>query len=179
MLNLEREPELLEFWECGGGSDGEGSIPDHVATPAMGDGEELQLRSGKVVGSRWAAAQRKRTQAARARREARLALQQADAGPLTSPGPSTSPDPSSMTQSSSSSSSSRQLARREETSLQSLGPQQRHALVLAEKRSQKEEEIAVRARDWSYARKANKQKHDQAHGPLSWAKGGAHNLLPR
>lgn len=73
----------------------------------------------------------------------------------------------------------RQLSRRDEMGIQNIGPQQRKALVVAVKQAQKVEESASRASEWSYARKANKQKHDQAHGPLSWAKGGMHQLLPR
>jgi pre-60S factor REI1 len=63
--------------------------------------------------------------------------------------------------------------------LQNMSSQQRNALVVAVKRSQKEEAMARRAKEWTYARKANDQKHDQNYGALAWAKGGMHNLLPR
>ena len=160
MLNLEREPELWEFWERT--SDGEGNALNDVTTPGIEFGKELRLPSEKVVGSRWVP--QRRTKATRVR-DVCLALR-AD------PEPSTSPEPSKKQ-------SCRQLARRDEMSIQNIDSQQRHALVLAEKRSQKDEAVTIRAREWAYARKANTQKHDQSHGPLSWAKGGAHNLLPR
>lgn len=164
MLNMEREPELLEFWEPR--SDGEDDIPSNVAKASAGSGKELQLLSGKKVGSRADPRRRMRT------RDTSLILRN-DIEPSLSAS-SASPGPSEKQ-----SFGHRQLARREEMSLRNIDPQQRHALVLAEKRSQVQESVASRARDWSYARKANKQKHDQAHGPLAWAKGGMHNLLPR
>ena len=185
MLNLEREPELLEFWEYASDeegdapndivrpdselleswecrSDGERSTPSDVGRPAIETGNELQLLIGKVVGSR--RAPQRRTKPTRVR-DVRLALR-AD------PEPSITPEPCKEQR-------CHQLARRDEMGIQNIGSQQRHALVLAVKRSQKDEAVATRAREWSYAKKANTQKHDQAHGPLSWAKGGMHNLLPR
>ncbi|KAF1979551.1 hypothetical protein BU23DRAFT_522887 [Bimuria novae-zelandiae CBS 107.79] len=153
-LNLEREPELLDFWDER--SDGEDSALARVSN------NQLVLSSGKTMTSR--VSQQRRAKAMRAR-GTQLAL-------WAKPDQRASPRPPKEQ-------SCRQLARRDEMGLQSIGPQQRQALVLAVKRSQKQEEVASRASEWSYARKANKQKHDQAHGPLSWAKGGMHNLLPR
>lgn len=73
----------------------------------------------------------------------------------------------------------RQTGRRDEMGLIGVTSQQQRALIVAVKRSQNEEAVNKRAAEWSYAKKANKQKHDQNHGPLAWAKGGMHNLLPR
>jgi pre-60S factor REI1 len=160
MLNLEREPELLEFWDSK--SDEEENALDDVARASTEPGKELQLLSGKVVGSR-RALQRK-TKVARAKE-----VHSMSAADLESPSlPGSSKDQNY-----------RQIARSDEMGIQNISPQQRHALVLAEKRSQKDEAAANRARDWIRARKANAQKYDQSYGPLSWAKGGAHNLLPR
>jgi pre-60S factor REI1 len=152
-LNFDREPELLEFWEEK--SDGVGSSLRPV-------GPDMSCGNVKPTTSRLS--HQRRAKAARAR-GTRMLLQ-ANAEPTTSPRGYQEQ-------------SCGQLSRRDEMGIQNIGPQQRHALMLAVKRSQKDEETASRASEWSYARKANKQKHDQAHGPLSWAKGGAHNLLPR
>lgn len=141
-LNLDREPELLEFWEEKG---------DIVPVKAFSG--ELVLPSGRSAAS--GASQHRKTKAARG---TAVALR-TDTLPRNK--------------------DCRQLSRRDEMGMQSVGHQQRRSLVLAVKRSQKEESIASRASEWSHAQKANKQKHDQAHGPLSWAKGGMHNLLPR
>lgn len=167
MLNLEREPESLEFWETrsddGGQTDAEGKAKPNVSSSA----EKLQLLSGKVVGTR-NDPPLKKIKAVKAR-EMALALRTARQEPTD---PSISADPPKKQ-------IGRQLARREEMSIINISSQERHALVLAEWRSQKEEAIGKRASEWSYGRRANSQKHDQNYGPLSWAKGGMHNLLPR
>lgn len=155
-LNLEREPELLDFWEER--SDENGSSTGS-AKPDIGLREENAIRPKTSRLSH-----QRRAKAAKAR-GTRLLLQ-AEAEPATPPRGFKEKG-------------CRQLSRRDEMGIQNIAPQQRQALVLAVKRSQKVEETASRASEWVYARKANKQKHDQAHGPLSWAKGGAHNLLPR
>ncbi|KAI9711809.1 MAG: hypothetical protein M1820_001954 [Bogoriella megaspora] len=160
MLNLDREPELSEFWECR--SDEEGKSANDVARPGVRFTEGPLLLSGKVASSR--GAPRRRIKAPRAR-HTHLAL-------LADPEPSIPPGPSRQQ-------NRHQPALRDEMGLRNIDNQQRHGLILAEKRSQKDEAVATRAREWSYAKKANTQKHDQSHGPLSWAKGGLHNLLPR
>lgn len=129
MLNLEREPELLEFWECR--VDGVGNAAKNAGRSRMGSGKELQLL-GTVGGPRWNAQEKTR---ARRARDVRLALQ---AGLKLS----TSPEPPGKQ-------NSRQLARRDEMSIQNIDSQQRHALILAEKRSQKDEAMAKRANEWS------------------------------
>lgn len=145
MLNFEREPELLEFWERQANTE---SSTSNMVRPGTAFGQTVGLKSSHQGRLR--------------ARNARLVLQ---AGP--------------QLHEASTHQSCRQLARGDAMGLQNVSPQLRQALVLAEKRSQKDEAMANRAKEWTYARKANKQKHDQAHGPLSWAKGGAHNLLPR
>lgn len=161
MLNLEREPELLDFWENEHGEEGFG-LTNEERLKLKSSNVEVQLSSGKVVASRHVPS--KRVEAARVR-DVRLAL-------LAEVNVSTQPESPKQQ-------SRRQLARRDETSIQGVDSQRRQALLVAEKRSQKQEEVASRASEWSYSRKANRQKHDQTKGPLSWAKGGAHNLLPR
>ncbi|KAK7187265.1 uncharacterized protein CC84DRAFT_1078804 [Paraphaeosphaeria sporulosa] len=152
-LNFDREPELLDFWEERSDEDGSSLGP---VRPGL-ECEEVKPKTSRVSHQR-------RAKAARVR-GARLLLQTSAAPML--------PPRGRQEQ------SCRQLSRRDEMGIQNIGPQQRHALMMAVQRSQKVEESASRASEWSYARKANKQKHDQAHGPLSWAKGGLHQLLPR
>lgn len=156
-LNFEREPELSDFWEL------ERDTETKVAVQLDSDtGRELRLASGKTVTSktsRQPGLQTRRTG------QTRLALT-AGAEVLQ---PRILPAQPQY----------RHLIRRDEQGIQNINPQQRHALMVAIKRSQKDEAMASRAKELTYARKANDQKHDQAHGPLSWAKGGLHNLLPR
>ena len=160
MLNLEREPELSEFWEHK--NDAESHTTNVGIKPGTRVGQELQLHSGKTVVLN--TLRRQKPSAARARK-AHSAL---PAGPE----PSQSQSPPRHQ-------NHRLSARRGEEGIQNITSQQHHALVLAVKRSQKDEAIATRAKEWTYARKANNQKHNQAYGTLSWAKGGMHNLLPR
>jgi pre-60S factor REI1 len=160
MLDLEREPELMEFWENERSTEGFGITKEEKSK--LKSSMKVQLSSGRMVAPRNIPSRRFET--ARAR-DVQLAL----------PAEATAHTPPEGLKPR----SGRQLARRDEMSIRGLDPQQRQALLVAEKRSQKQEEVASRASEWSYARKANRQKYDQDHGPLSWAKGGAHNLLPR
>ena len=160
MLKFEKETELIEFWERESGVERDGL--DGTVSLGKRLRQELQPLSGKTPRSK--GYHRSKSQAMRAS-HVRLSLQAV----LEPSQPQNPPRYQSC----------RQLARRDEMGIRNISPQQRRALVLVEKRSQKEEAIATRAKEWTYARKANDQKHDQAYGPLSWAKGGAHNLLPR
>lgn len=74
--------------------------------------------------------------------------------------------------------SSRQLARREEMSLLGVSVQQRQALVLAEKKAQRSEAVARRAREWVSSKGANSQKFDQVDNQAKWGKQN-HKLQPR
>jgi pre-60S factor REI1 len=162
MLNFEKEPELCGFWECksyqGNGFTDTGT---NLQSRLL-EGPQLKLASGKTVTSKSCC--RSRTQATGAT-NLQVVLP-ADAKSSQPPEP-----PKIRT--------CRQLARRDEMGLQNMGFQQRKVLVAAVKRSQKEEATAMRAKEWTYARKCNDQKHDQSYGALAWAKGGMHNLLPR
>lgn len=162
MLNLEKEPELCEFWDRQSGQRNAFANSGANLTSRLEKSSRVQLVSGKIVTSK--SSGRLKTQATPST-SVRLALP-ADAGS------SKLPEPPRLH-------TCRQLARRDEMGLQNMGPQQRNALMKAVKRSQKEEEVARRASEWIYARKANDQKHDQNYGALAWAKGGMHNLLPR
>jgi pre-60S factor REI1 len=162
MLSFEKEPELCEFWECkshrGNGFANTGTNPQS----RLREGPQLQLASGKTVTSK--SSRRSRTQATRATNVQVTLPADAESSQL--------PEPPRLR-------TCRQLARRDEMGLQNMSFQQRNVLVVAVKRSQKEEAIAKRAKEWIYARKSNDQKHDQNYGALAWAKAGIHNLLPR
>lgn len=165
-LNFEREPELFEFWEPSSSSkDNEGG---HVFVKktngrASSSSQRLQIMSIKKARSK------------RKSHHSSPSLPPTDANQLIPHRRSTStsiplPTPPPI---------SRALSRRDELGLTHISPQARHALILAEKRSQKAQETVSRASEWVYARKANAQKYDQAHGPLECFKGGNHKLLPR
>lgn len=162
MLNFEKEPELSEFWERR--SDQETGLTDtrNKLKSRFGESQHLRLVFGKNASSN--SSRRPRTQAVQAR----------SIRPTLPAGAESSHLPESPRLR-----TCRQLARRDEMGLQNMSFQQRNALVVAVKRSQKEEAMARRAKEWTYARKANDQKHDQNYGALAWAKGGMHNLLPR
>jgi pre-60S factor REI1 len=74
--------------------------------------------------------------------------------------------------------SGRQLTRREEMGIIGVTDQQRQALFLAEKKAQRSEAVARRAREWVYAKKSNSQKFDQIDNQGKWGKQN-HKLLPR
>ncbi|KAF1924436.1 uncharacterized protein M421DRAFT_72495 [Didymella exigua CBS 183.55] len=160
MLNFEKEPELCEFWERRSGGGAHPTSPGTKLTRR--GGQELHLLSGKTVGSK--SFRRPKIPATGATNVC-LAL------PV---GPESSGhhDPSRHQ-------TCHQLSRRDEMGIQNISFQQRHGLVVAVKRSQNQEAMARRAKEWTSARKANDQKHDQNYGALAWAKGGMHNLLPR
>ena len=165
LLNMDREPELLEFWESPGWDDGDIAALEREH-PTELSATEIRFASGKVVGSRHAApatkkASRKRDLAARA---VRSGSEDAESSPPLAVGRQLA--------------SGRQLARREEISILGVSVQQRQALVLAEKKAQRSEAVARRAREWVYAKGANWQKFDQVDNQMKWGKQN-HKLQPR
>jgi pre-60S factor REI1 len=160
MLNFEKEPELVEFWECRSKAAEKcaKSISYHTTT---GTRKAKRLPGKMVMSSELCSPVDWRLQEPQTQQSSRVKQKPAIS--------------SSETQHR----ENRQVCSREKFGVQNISPEQRHALVVAFKRSQKDEAIARRAKEWSYARRANDQKHDQAYGALSWAKGGMHNLLPR
>ncbi|KAF2794393.1 hypothetical protein K505DRAFT_374655 [Melanomma pulvis-pyrius CBS 109.77] len=170
LLNLDREPELLDFWESPRGVDGDGAALEQEPPTSL-SATEIRFASGKVIGSRHAApaikkASRKRGLAMRAlppgSEDAELSLMAV--GPQLESGRQAAPG--------------RQLARREEMSISGISVQQRQALVSAEKKAQRSEAVARRAREWVYAKGANSQKFDQVDNQMKWGKQN-HKLLPR
>lgn len=160
MLNFEREPELADFWELGSGMEGRVRRPVFQTDPKGIERTRLlhekTVTSNRIGRPMLLGKRTRETQMVSQSTPERLQTQH-------------SPEPRKC----------RHLARRDELGVQNISSQQRHALVAAIQRSQKDEATAMRRKEWTYARKANDQKHDQAYGALSWAKGGMHNLLPR
>ncbi|KAF2397559.1 hypothetical protein EJ06DRAFT_515055 [Trichodelitschia bisporula] len=155
-LNFDREPELFEFWE--GMEDENGSENEDELSAT-----ELLTASGRVIGSR---------QTVSAAKKARRQSSTRTIGPLLASGAEAPLPPMGAR------SSGRQLARREEMGLVGVSPLQRQALVLAEKKAQRSEAVARRAREWAYARSANVQEFDQIDTKGKWGKQN-HKLLPR
>jgi pre-60S factor REI1 len=163
LLNLDREPELLDFWESP--FDGEGGAALEQERPINLSATEIRFASGRVIGSRHAtpAIKKASRKQALAMRALPPSSEEAESSLLT-----IAPQPAS----------SRQLGRREEMSIVGVSAQQRQALVLAEKKAQRSEAVARRAREWVYAKAANSQKFDQADNQMKWGKQN-HKLLPR
>jgi pre-60S factor REI1 len=168
LLNLDREPELLDFWEIPRLVDGDGAAALEQELPTDLSATEIRFASGRVIGSRHAApatkkASRKQGLAASTMRALPQGSEDAESSPLAF-------EPQLA--------SGRQLARREEMSILGISVQQRQALVSAEKKAQRSEAVARRAREWVYAKAANSQKFDQADNQMKWGKQN-HKLLPR
>ncbi|KAF2643175.1 hypothetical protein P280DRAFT_446488 [Massarina eburnea CBS 473.64] len=167
-LNLDREPELLDFWDS---PPGDGAVVLEQARPAQVSDTEMHLASGKIIVSRHGASATKR---ASRKWERGLATSTRALPPVSgaeSPPPSTSLIEPQLAP-------GRQIARREELGIIGISVQQRQALVLAEKKAQRSEAVARRAREWVYAQGANSQEFDQINNQRKWGKQN-HKLLPR
>lgn len=171
-LNFDREPELLDFWEM---------PPPSLDTTTQEQGQfhttsvsstELRFSSGKIIGSRHADAALKK--AATKKRRALLSPSPSTLQAL----PSASEDTSLPPLLDPHPPKSRQLARREEMSILGITAQQRQALVLAEKKAQRSEAVARRARQWAYDRAGNAQKCDQINTTAKMGRQN-HKLMPR
>ncbi|KAF3917598.1 hypothetical protein AA313_de0205013 [Arthrobotrys entomopaga] len=178
MLNLDREPELLDFWES---LDSLESEDEKVAEePVDISVTEKRGASGRVIASKHHS-----TPSANSKKPRKRTTQITEGLP-TATTTTTNNDPQSsaligtipVIEPLPQPSSSRQLARREEMSIAGLSPHQKQALVLAEKKARRSEDIARRAREWVYARAANTQKYDQIDGTGKWGKQN-HKLQPR
>jgi pre-60S factor REI1 len=163
LLNLDREPELLDFWESPPVVDGEAVLEQD--RPVDFSAPEISGASGRVIGSKHAIPAIKKASKKRGLAVGSLPSDSEDAE---SSALTIGPQPGS----------GRQLARRDEMSILGISEQQRHALVLAEKKAQRSEAVARRAREWVYAKGANSQKFDQMDNQMKWGKQN-HKLLPR
>jgi len=171
LLNFDREPELLEFWDDFEQDDEDGTVLDKRRVATLSE-TEMRFPSGKVVESRHATLQTKKA----VRKETNLTAATVPAlSPDDRPAERSSP---LSTEQPRSNTAGRQLAKREEMGILGISVQQRQALVLAEKKAQRSEATAYRAREWIRARGANSQKFDQLDNQMKWGKQN-HKLLPR
>ncbi|KAK6337168.1 hypothetical protein TWF718_009952 [Orbilia javanica] len=171
-LNFDREPELLEFWENQRFVDEDGAAELEQEPSTNSSSTEIRVASGKIIGSKSVASAAKK--ASRKRTLATPMVRTLTSGSNSEEGEEEVPPQPLRPQLS----SSRQLARRDEMSIIGLSVQQRQALVLAEKKAQRSEAMARRAREWVYAKGANSQKFDQLDNQMKWGKQN-HKLLPR
>lgn len=163
LINLDREPELLDFWKKPRHDTAEDLLQQEY--PTNFSDTEIYLASGKVIGSRHATSMTKKK-----RDPALTSL-------ASVPKPTESLSSSSLTVGRHPS-SSRQLSRREEMGIVGVSALQRQALILAEKKAQRSEQVAQRAREWVLARGANTQKYDQVDTKMKMGKQN-HKLQPR
>lgn len=172
-LNMEREPELCDFWESDGEEDeGEGTEEKRAVES---DGT-IRFPSGKIIASKRTGSTFQKS--LRKRRDARGALIPTTDETRNNGPPSTNEEPESPNLTTAPPSSSRQLSRSEEMSLTGISPQQRQLLILGEKKAQRTEAMARRAREWVNAKNANKQEFDQLDNRGKHGKQN-HKLLPR
>ena len=180
LLNLDREPELLDFWErrprsvdedVGTGAGAAAALLEHELSTNLSATTEIRFANGRVIAPRHGAPLA--TNKASGRRNVAASTMRALPAPGFEDAGSSPPavKPQQLTP-------GRQLARREEMSILGVSAQQRQALVLAEKKAQRSEASACRAREWVYARGANSQKFDQLNNSMKWGKQN-HKLLPR
>lgn len=171
-LNIDREPELQEFWEARAcGAAGITPPPLQRGTPTNTAATEMRFPSGKVIESRHAAPTiqkscRKRSPVASSTVAVLPPAHGDEVSESESPVAGQQQVPG------------RQLARREEMGIAGVSVQQRQALVLAEKKAQRSEAAAHRAREWIYAEAANSQKYDLLGNKMDVGKRN-HKLLPR
>lgn len=169
LLNFDREPELLDFWEYPEQDDEDSGPPaPETQGPTTLSATEIRLASGRLIGSRHATLEGRKHSARR----------DPAASATKGPGRDTKVAESSSTTSGVRLAPGRQLARREEMSMVGVSLQQRQALASAEKKAQRSEAVANRAREWILSRAANSQKFDQADNQMKWGKQN-HKLQPR
>jgi hypothetical protein len=138
---------------------------------------EMQLPSGKVVGSRYSEKKR------------HINRDDEKTKPATSLSPPSQDRTISLTASQARDVNAflhaerareQRVVRRDDMGLLGITAYQYRALLCAEKRAQKQEAMAMRSHEWSVNKWANVQKFDLAHDrSFSKAKGGNHKLLPR
>ena len=159
LLNVDAEPELLEFWEfldSSGGEDGESEAAaafvarerDIPIFQKLSD-KEIRLPRGTIIGSRSGESgrklNRKRRAAVRAAKVKMIEAVPAEEQPA---------QPSISTPSVRDS----RVAVRGELGMVGVTDQQKRALMAVEKKAQKQEEVIRASYRWSVEKTANKQK---------------------
>ncbi|KAF2672786.1 hypothetical protein BT63DRAFT_136494 [Microthyrium microscopicum] len=173
MINLEREPELLEFWDF---SDAEADSDEDSesiskARPEYMSGDvnsasyrkmpddTLLLASGKIVGS-----QHEGPKGTTKKRPAKDVARKAITRELDADAPKDEEHPNEST--AAQPSRDRRVAVRGAMGLIGVSDQQKRSLMLTEKKMQKKELITRAAASWATERVANKQKFYRASGPM-------------
>jgi pre-60S factor REI1 len=158
MLNLDREPELLEFWDFT--TDAERDSETEAETPLSKlaskssllnslkrSDDTIQLPSGAIVGLR-KAGQRHRSPRHSTQQMARQTIKQAE-----------DQSESSTEISVSSRSQDTRMMKRGELGLLGVSDQQKRILLAGQRKFQKKEAVIKAAEAWVTERAANKQKH--------------------
>ncbi len=168
MINLEREPELLEFWEFSD-SDGhdtdDGEAPKSRAretyTPASRDLSEGEytLPSGKVVGSKSKAREARRF----ARRTAMVtkepSSQMITEGPIDNTDKTSSADPAESLIRTQEGTQDRAVAVRDAMGLAGVSEQQMRSLITVERKMQRQQAIVSASAAWAGEKGGRNQKH--------------------
>lgn len=183
-LNLEREPDLLEFW-INPEEDDDAELSAEAKKLSL---TEMQLPSGRLIGSRSAEKTRRPRatmddnsiatipSSSRDRKVFPTEEQRGDAAESSTAEQTRDQRIVSMRERARES----HIVRRDELGLLGVSLQQRRALLSTVKRAQTRADMARRAHEWSVNRSANIQKYDLAHDrSFSKAKSGRHSMLPR
>jgi pre-60S factor REI1 len=164
LLNLEREPELLEFWEMSEDEKGmHGGEQTASLERQLSRVELRRLRSGRIATSKPAAVAEAKKQRAVRREAASKALTATRARPDSR---QNFVDDAETTAVACTGSNERQLSRMTEQGMLGVTLQQRQALMTTEKKIQRSEQVHQKAEEWAKERFANKQKYYRAAGPM-------------
>jgi pre-60S factor REI1 len=168
MINLEREPELLEFWEL---SDSDGDDTDDEEAPklrarktdtaASGDLSqgEYTLPSGRVVGSK-SKAREARLFARRAALAAKeTSSQMITQGPIDNTDKTSSADPAESLVRAQGGTQDRAVAVRDAAGLVGVSDQQMRSLVTVQRKMQRQQAIVRASAAWADELGGTHQKH--------------------
>ena len=168
MINLEREPELLEFWEFSG-SDGDDTDDEETPnsraqkTDKAGSRDlsqgEYTLPSGKVVGSKSRAREARifarRTASAAKETSSRMITE----GPIDNTDETPSADPAELLVRIHGGTQDRAVAVRDARGLVGISDQQMRSLITVQRKMQRQQAIVRASAAWADEKGGNHQKH--------------------
>jgi len=164
MINLEREPELLEFWEF---SDSDGHDTDDEETPKSLDTVasrdlsqgEYTLPSGKVVGSKSKARESRlfarRTTLADKETSSRMITE----GPIDNTDKTSSADPAESLKRTQGGTQDRAVAVRDAVGLVGVSEQQMRSLITVQRKMQRQQAIVQASVAWAGEKGGTHQKY--------------------
>jgi pre-60S factor REI1 len=168
MINLEREPELLEFWEF---SDSDGydtdeeeapkSRPrktDTAATRDLSQGE-YTLPSGKVVGSKSKAREARFFARRTALAAKETSSQMITEGPIDNTDKTSSADPAESVIRTEGGTQDRAVAVRDAVGLVGVSEQQMRSLITVQRKMQRQQAIVLASAAWAGEKGGTHQKH--------------------